>query len=215
MNQYIQIFVSLVIGIGSSVITSFISYKNAKTPNRENIAKNLLENFFAPNSEELELMLYHELDSTIKQKLVDLKNNHKQYLIYFSSDFTTILRQITEQDDTQLEVYQNKFNSLSTTYIKTLNKTRITLGLPRLSINYRIENNLFQSPKITKIFKNLKNIFEIFLLLLALTFVVSLFMLSKSPHFSLLWFSITLFSFTLVLIFFPLFCLFKYHLTFF
>ncbi|AWN64906.1 hypothetical protein LL14B4_01350 [Lactococcus lactis subsp. lactis] len=174
MNQYIQILVSLVVGIGSSVITSFINYKNAKTPNRENIAKNLLENFFAPNSEELELVLYHKLDNEIKQKLIDLRNNYKKQLSYFSSDFTIDLRIITEQNDNKLKEVQNNFDSFSMIYLKTLNETRTTLGLPKLSIQFRIRNELFKDPKTAKRLNSIQKYIVLLLLISFITFMTTL-----------------------------------------
>lgn len=213
MNIYLQFLLSLLIGIAGASITSFINYKNAKAPNRENIAKNLLENFFAPNSEKIELNLYHELDNEIKQKLIDLRNDYKEYLIYFSSDFTTTLRQITEQDDNNLEVYQNKFNSLSSIYIKTLNKTRITLGLPRLSINFRIENELYKNPKIANYFKNTKTILELTCIFSLLFLVISLYFLTNTSWLSMFWLGIAVFSFTILILFLTFLYLFTYKIT--
>ncbi|MGY3735925.1 hypothetical protein ACWOAN_04025 [Lactococcus taiwanensis] len=180
MNTYLQFFLSLLIGIIGASITSFVNYKNSKSPNKEKIATELLENFFAPNSEELELMLYHKLDSNIKQKLIDLRENYKKQLSYFSSDFTIDLRIITEQDDNNLGEVQNNFDSFSLIYLKTLNKTRTTLGLPRISIQFRIRNELFKDSKTAIILNSFQKYIMIIFLVSVITFLTS-FLLFSDP----------------------------------
>lgn len=174
MNIYLQFFLSFLIGIIGASITSFVNYKNSKSPNKEKIATELLENFFAPNSEELELMLYHKLDNTIKQSLIELRNNYKKQLSYFSSDFTIDLRIITDQDDDKLKEVQNNFNSFSMIYLRTLNETRTTLGLPKLSIQFRIRNELFKDSKTAKKLNSVQKYIVLLLLVSFITFMTTL-----------------------------------------
>lgn len=180
MNPYPQLFLSFIIGISGAVITSFINFKNAKSPNKERIATELLENFFAPNSNTIELKLYKPLNSEIKNDLINLKNKYQKQLVYFSSDFATQLRNITSCPDKKLSDMQSNYELFSKIYLRTLNETRSTLGLPKLSIQFRLDNDLFRNTKSAKRLKISGSILLYTLIFSLIPLILTIFMMERT-----------------------------------
>ena len=123
-------------------------------------------------------MLYKPLSLSIQEELNNLLLNHQTSLIYFSSDFKTYLRKITSCPINELEHCQPYFDSFSWTYLKTLNKTRVTLGLPKISTQYRIQNQLFKNPSTARMLSKIQKYETIIFLIALIIVLISFFILA-------------------------------------
>ncbi len=185
LKEFNPEFINSVISIISIVITGFlglftiiINKKALKLPQVINISKLLVEEVFSFGLLHIESNLYLPLTFSIQKDLIHFRKHIEKHLIYLDREFVRVLNNICDANYSAETEFANNlqadYQKFSILYFQALNTSRKNLGLTKYRYDFRMNNDLYYNPKISKILKKIDRILKLLLVTSILLFIISI-----------------------------------------